>query len=266
MRIFQPEPLLNYYSKGLPNRDRSYLGPLGARVHATSSNFLADYLALNSVQFTMLQHEISGTDNEFCLTYILPTRLPIPGTEPDEARITLPTVTLPNNAHYIWSPVPYAVFTHYEYPGPFLPHSAVHPGPLIPSPLHAPPPPALTPSNETLSPLALLVQACGLSRQLTHLQDEETAEAWDTFLHKMSLERELEAILRSIPTMLSPHSPLSPPSPSAKRCKDNRTAGRTKGVRHTCPGPSKGRGEARYFAPKGTQGKEGVGRKSKAEG
>ena len=32
-------------------------------------------------------------------------------------------------------------------------------------------------------------------------------------------------------------------------CKDNRTAERTKGVRHTCPGPSKGRGEARYFAP-----------------
>ena len=49
-------------------------------------------------------------------------------------------------------------------------------------------------------------------------------------------------------------------------CKDNRTAGRTKGVRHTCPEPSKGRGKARYFAPKGTQGKGGVGRKSKAEG
>ena len=49
-------------------------------------------------------------------------------------------------------------------------------------------------------------------------------------------------------------------------CKDNRTAGRTKGVRYTCPGPSKGRGKARYFAPKGTQGKGGVGRKSKAEG
>ena len=47
--------------------------------------------------------------------------------------------------------------------------------------------------------------------------------------------------------------------------KDDRTAGRTKGVRHTCPEPSKGRGEARYFAPKGTQGKGGVGRKSKAE-
>ena len=49
-------------------------------------------------------------------------------------------------------------------------------------------------------------------------------------------------------------------------CKDNRMAGRTKGVRHTCPGPSKGRGKARYFAPKGTQGKGRVGRKSKAEG
>ena len=48
-------------------------------------------------------------------------------------------------------------------------------------------------------------------------------------------------------------------------CKDDRTAGRTKGVRHTCPEPSKGRGEARYFAPKGTQGKGGVRRKSKAE-
>ena len=40
----------------------------------------------------------------------------------------------------------------------------------------------------------------------------------------------------------------------------------TKGVRHTCPGPSKGRGGARYFAPKGTQGKGGVGRKSRTEG
>ena len=43
-------------------------------------------------------------------------------------------------------------------------------------------------------------------------------------------------------------------------------AGRTKGVRHTCPEPLKRRGEARYFAPKGTQGKGGVRRKSKAEG
>ena len=48
-------------------------------------------------------------------------------------------------------------------------------------------------------------------------------------------------------------------------CKDDRTAGRTKGVRHTCPELSKGRGEARYFAPKGTQGKGEVSRKSKAE-
>ena len=52
----------------------------------------------------------------------------------------------------------------------------------------------------------------------------------------------------------------------ARRCKDDRTAGRTKGVRHTCPEPLKGRGEARYFAHKGTQGKGGVGKKSKAEG
>ena len=49
-------------------------------------------------------------------------------------------------------------------------------------------------------------------------------------------------------------------------CKDAKMAGRTKGVRPTCPEPLKGRGEARYFAPKGTQGKGGVRRKSKAEG
>ena len=49
-------------------------------------------------------------------------------------------------------------------------------------------------------------------------------------------------------------------------CKDDGTAGRTKGVRHTCPELLKGRGEARYFTPKGTQGKGEVGRKSKAEG
>ena len=102
MCIFQPEPSLDYYSKGLPNRDRSHLGPLGARVHAASGNFLADYLALNSVQFATLQHEIIGTDNEFCPTYILPTQLPIPGTEPDKARITLPlspypTMRIPSN-------------------------------------------------------------------------------------------------------------------------------------------------------------------------
>ena len=42
-------------------------------------------------------------------------------------------------------------------------------------------------------------------------------------------------------------------------------AGRTKDVRHTSPGPSKGRGKARYFAPKGTQGKGEVGKKCKAE-
>ena len=49
-------------------------------------------------------------------------------------------------------------------------------------------------------------------------------------------------------------------------CKDGGMAWRTKGVRHTCPELLKGRGEARYFAPKGTQGKGGVGRKSKAKG
>ena len=43
-------------------------------------------------------------------------------------------------------------------------------------------------------------------------------------------------------------------------------AERTKGVRHTCPEPLMGRGEARYFTPKGTQGKGGVRKKSKAEG
>ena len=37
--------------------------------------------------------------------------------------------------------------------------------------------------------------------------------------------------------------------------KDNRMAGRTKSVRHTCPGPSKRGGEVRCFAPKGTQGR-----------
>ena len=50
------------------------------------------------------------------------------------------------------------------------------------------------------------------------------------------------------------------------QCKDCRMAGRTKDVRHTCPELSKGRGEMRYFVPKGTQGKGGVRRKSKAEG
>ena len=49
-------------------------------------------------------------------------------------------------------------------------------------------------------------------------------------------------------------------------CKDNRTAGRTKGVKHTFPEPLKGRGEVRYFAPLGAQGKGGVGKKSKAKG
>ena len=48
-------------------------------------------------------------------------------------------------------------------------------------------------------------------------------------------------------------------------CKDDRTAGRTKGVRHTCPELLKGRGEARYFAPKGTQGKGGVGTRHRWE-
>ena len=51
-----------------------------------------------------------------------------------------------------------------------------------------------------------------------------------------------------------------------EQCKDDKTAGRTKGVRHTSPGPSKGRGKARYFAPKETQDKGGVGRKLRTEG
>ena len=49
------------------------------------------------------------------------------------------------------------------------------------------------------------------------------------------------------------------------RCKDDRMAGRTKGIRHNCPELLKGRGKVRYFTPKGTQDKGGVGKKSKAE-
>ena len=33
------------------------------------------------------------------------------------------------------------------------------------------------------------------------------------------------------------------------QCKDDRTAGRTKGVRHTCPGPSKGEEARRDTSP-----------------
>ena len=50
------------------------------------------------------------------------------------------------------------------------------------------------------------------------------------------------------------------------RCKDDRMAGRTKDIRHNCPELLKGRGKVRYFTPKGTQDKGGVGKKSKAEG
>ena len=56
------------------------------------------------------------------------------------------------------------------------------------------------------------------------------------------------------------------PDADGSRCKDAKMAGRTKGVRPTCPELLKGRGEARYFAHKGTQGKGGVRRKSKAKG
>ena len=166
MCIFQPKPSLDYYSKGQPHLDRSHLGPLSAHVHAPSGNFLADYLALNSAQFIILQHRISATNNEFHLAYILPTWLPIPGTKLDKAYITLSTVTLSNNVCSIQFPVPYTIFTHYEYPGPFLDHSAVQSGPLVPPPHPGPPPTDSMPSNDTLSPLSLLIQACGLP---THL-------------------------------------------------------------------------------------------------
>ena len=67
--------------------------------------------------------------------------------------------------------------------------------------------------------------------------------------------------------MLADSSLQAMPRPQLGQCcKDAKMAGRTKGVRHTCPEPLKGRGEARYFTPKGTQGKGGVRRKSKAEG
>ena len=77
-----------------------------------------------------------------------------------------------------------------------------------------------------------------------------------------SLGRTLGRDIDERPTSLAS----TPTSTTNLWCKDCKTAGRTKGVRHTCPEPLKGRGEVRYFAPKGTQGKGGVGKKSKAEG
>ena len=47
------------------------------------------------------------------------------------------------------------------------------------------------------------------------------------------------------------------------RCKDAKMAGRTKGVRHTCPELLKGRGEARYFAPKELKVREESGKSPK---
>ena len=149
-------------------------------------------------------------------SYILPTWLPIPGAELNKAYITLPTVTLPNNVCSIWSPVPYAIFTCYKYLGPFLDHSAVHSGPLVPPPHPASPLPDSIPSDGTSFPLPLLIQVCGLHHQLPHLQEEEAAKAWDTFPHKMPLERELKAALRSLPRFLTQHSPLFSPFPSDK--------------------------------------------------
>ena len=72
--------------------------------------------------------------------------------------------------------------------------------------------------------------------------------------------------LRTRHTVDAGRSPQTDSPFHTRCCKDDRTAGRTKGVRHTCPEPLKERGEVRYFASKGTQGKGGVGREFKAEG
>ena len=73
----------------------------------------------------------------------------------------------------------------------------------------------------------------------------------------------MEAHANDNPQSLSSKKPQVVTRPDVEHCKDDRTAGRTKGVRHTCPELLKGRGEARYFAPKGTQDKEGVGKSPK---
>ena len=91
------------------------------------------------------------------------------------------TVHIPSDFQF---QVPYTIFTYYECLDPFLDHSAVYPGPLVHPPHPAPPLLEFTPSSDTSFPLALLVQVYGLHHQLTLLQEEEAAEAQDTFPHQ----------------------------------------------------------------------------------
>ena len=126
-RIFQPNPFIKYQGILSEQLDNSWLSLIVSRIHVPSGNFQANYLALNSVQYNMLQSHMCRVDSHFHLTYILPTQLPHVTAEADERRIILPTVELPNNAHAITSPVPFALFTRFgKYGCPFLPAYSNH--------------------------------------------------------------------------------------------------------------------------------------------
>ena len=214
-RIFQPDPSIEYH--GIPSEqfDNSQLGPIASSIHAPSGNFQANYLALNSAQYDILQSHVRGVDSHFCLTYILPTQLPHVTAEADKRWIILPMVELPNDTHTITSPVPFTLFTWFgQYSCPFLPAYSNHLDTTLRNADPTAPPEPIYADASLPSPLTLLADACGICHQITHIRDEESASKSD-FPHKTPLEWELEIALRSLPTPLNKRSHFFGPTPSS---------------------------------------------------
>ena len=123
---FQPDPDVR-----IPNAFPIPYHPLNnARVVSTPTlvnapfgNCSADYLALNPTQFASLHHLIGNVADVYTLAYFISTELPPPGSNPDSAKLVLPTRLLPDDARRITSPIPFALYPRNEHvssPSPFL--------------------------------------------------------------------------------------------------------------------------------------------------
>ena len=110
-QLFQPDLLTQSYGTAPSKLNNSHLGHLASAVHALISNWAADYLALNSAQFSAQQHTVYGMQTDYKTSYIIKVTLPPIGAEKAKRRINLSIVTLLNDGHKITSPMPYALFS-----------------------------------------------------------------------------------------------------------------------------------------------------------
>ena len=145
---------------------------------------------------------LSNVDSNYKIVYILPMQLPEVDAEPNKHRVSIPTVALPDDAQKITSPVPYVMFTPLgNCDSHFIPAYNVQLEYFLTQQSGALPPPSF-PCNDTSIPsIPILIQAWGLSHQLSQAQEEQRIANEDSSdcIRKVLGETVLDLGVRPLP-------------------------------------------------------------------